>query len=89
MMRGLFPAHALTLDNLGTVFAHAERYGLSIYDAMIATSALHADCGRFGSEDMEDGIVLDSRPRVSTRFALRDITIHGASAHRERKVDVS
>ena len=35
----------------------AERYGLSINDAMIAASVLDADCDTLWSEDMQDGFV--------------------------------
>jgi predicted nucleic acid-binding protein len=31
---------------------------------MIAASALHADCDTLGSEDMQDGIMLDDRLRI-------------------------
>jgi hypothetical protein len=41
-------------------------YGLSIYDAMIAVAALHADCDTLSSKDIHDGIVLDDR----VHFAL-------------------
>jgi predicted nucleic acid-binding protein len=45
-----------------------ERYGLSICDAMIAASALHADCDRLWSEDMQDGVVFDGRIRIVNPF---------------------
>jgi len=51
-----------------TGLALAERYGLSIYDAMIASSALHADCDTLWSKDMQDGIVLDGRLRIVNPF---------------------
>ena len=44
LMRGLLPAWPVTIDVHETALGLAERYGLSIYDAMIAASALHADC---------------------------------------------
>jgi predicted nucleic acid-binding protein len=46
----------------------AERHNLSIYDAMIAASALHADCDTLWSEDMQHGLVLDGRLRVLSPF---------------------
>lgn len=45
-----------------------ERYGLAIYDAMIAASALLAGCGTLLSEDLQDGQVLDGRLTVSNPF---------------------
>ena len=59
MMRGLLPVQPLTINIHETGVGLAERYGLSIYDAMIAASALHADCDTIWSEDMQDGIVLE------------------------------
>jgi predicted nucleic acid-binding protein len=68
MMRGLLPVQPLTIDIHETGVGLAERYGLSIYDAMIAASALHADCDTLWSEDMRDGIVLDDRLRIVNPF---------------------
>ena len=62
--RGLLQAQPLTVDIHETGLALAERYGLSIYDAMIAASALHADCDTLWSEDMQDGMSLDDRVRI-------------------------
>ena len=68
MMRGLLPVQPLTIDIHETGVGLAERYGFSIYDAMIAASALHADCDTLWSEDMQDGIVLDDRLRIVNPF---------------------
>ena len=68
MLRGLLPVQPLTVEIHETGLAFAERYGLSIYDAMIAASALHADCDTLWSEDMQDGIVLDDRLRIVNPF---------------------
>jgi predicted nucleic acid-binding protein len=67
-MRSLLPVQALTIDVHETGLVLAERYGLSVYDAMIAASALHADCDTLWSEDMQDGLVLDGRLRVVNPF---------------------
>jgi predicted nucleic acid-binding protein len=61
----LFPA-AIDVHETGLVLA--ERYGLSIYDAMIAASALHADCDTLWAEDMQDGMALDDRIRIVNPF---------------------
>ena len=68
LVRSLLPVQPLTIDVHETGLALAERYGLSIYDAMIAASALHADCDTLWSEDMQDGIVLDDRLRIVNPF---------------------
>jgi predicted nucleic acid-binding protein len=64
MIRGLLPVQPLTIDIHEIGLALAERYGLSIYDAMIAASALHAHCHALWSEDMQDGLLLDDRLRI-------------------------
>ena len=38
----------------------AERYGISIYDAMIVASALVAGCETLHSEDLQDGQVIEN-----------------------------
>jgi predicted nucleic acid-binding protein len=68
VIRGLLPVQALTIDIHETGLTLAERYGLTIYDAMIASSALHADCDTLWSEDMQDGIVLADRLRIVNPF---------------------
>jgi predicted nucleic acid-binding protein len=49
--------------------ALAERYGLSIYDAMIVASALVAGCTTLWSEDMQDGLVVEGQLRIVNPFA--------------------
>lgn len=39
----------------------AERYGFSVYDAMIVASALGAGCARLYTEDMHDGLVVQNQ----------------------------
>src|SRR5882724_9779030 len=68
LMRGLLPVQPLTIGIHETGLALAERYGLSTWDAMIAASALHADCDTLWSEDMQDGIVLDGGLRIVNPF---------------------
>jgi len=68
MMRGLLSVQPLTIDVHETGLALAERYGLSTWDAMIAASALHADCDTLWSEDLQHGTVLDGRLRVVNPF---------------------
>jgi len=47
----------------------AERYGLSICDAMIAGAAMEAGCNILLSEDMQHGLTLDTRLRIVNPFA--------------------
>jgi predicted nucleic acid-binding protein len=71
LVRSVLAVEPLTIDVHETGFALAERYGLSIYDAMIAASALHADCDTLWTEDMQDGITLDDRVRITNPFRTR------------------
>jgi predicted nucleic acid-binding protein len=67
-VRALLAVEPMTSDGHDLGLAIAERYGLSIYDAMIAASALQADCDTLWSEDMHDGLVIENRLRVSNPF---------------------
>jgi predicted nucleic acid-binding protein len=68
MLRGLLTVHPLTVETHETGLRLAERYGLSIYDAMIAASALDAGCDTLWSEDMQHGLKLDERLRIINPF---------------------
>jgi predicted nucleic acid-binding protein len=48
----------------------AERYRLSIYDAMSAAAALGEGCDTLWSEDMQDGLVIDARVTVVNPFRV-------------------
>ncbi|HEV8679278.1 MAG TPA: PIN domain-containing protein [Stellaceae bacterium] len=67
-VRGLLPVQPVTIDVHETGLDLAERYGLSTYDAMIAASALQADCDTLWSEDMQHGMVLNDRLRIVNPF---------------------
>lgn len=68
MIRDLLAVEPVTLEVHETGLALAERYGLSVFDAMIAASASHADCDTLWSEDMQDGVRLGGRLRVANPF---------------------
>src|SRR5207237_2474543 len=68
LIRGLLPVEPLTIATHDTGLALTERYGLSTYDAMIAASALQADCDRLWSEDMQHDMLLDQRLRIIDPF---------------------
>jgi len=67
-MRGLLSVQPLTVDIHDAGLALAERYGLSIYDAMIVSAALSAQCDTLWSEDMQDGVVIEGRLRIANPF---------------------
>ncbi len=68
MLRGLLTVHPLTLEMHEAGLALAGRYRLSIYDAMIAASALDAGCDRLWSEDMQHGMILDGGLQIINPF---------------------
>jgi predicted nucleic acid-binding protein len=57
-----------------TVAAHqrgcwlAERYGFSVYDAMIVASALLAGCATLYTEDMQEGMLVDGQLTIRNPF---------------------
>jgi predicted nucleic acid-binding protein len=46
----------------------AERYRLSVYDALIVAAALLAECNTLISEDLQDGQILEGRLKVRNPF---------------------
>jgi len=67
-LRGLLTVEPISGAVHDTGLALAERHNLSIDDAMIAASALHAGCETLWSEDMQEGMVLDRRLRIANPF---------------------
>lgn len=59
----------LTLQTHERGLALASRYQLTVYDAMIAASALEAGCKTLASEDFSTGQRLDGRLTVRNPFA--------------------
>lgn len=59
----------LTLDTHLHGLALAERYGFSLYDAMISAAALQAGCDTLLSEDFQAGQVIDGRLKIVNPFA--------------------
>ncbi len=59
----------LTLQTHEVGRALAERYNLSVYDAIIAAAALIAGCTTLWSEDMHDGLLIESQLRIVSPFA--------------------
>jgi predicted nucleic acid-binding protein len=64
----LLRVHSVTTEVHESGLTLAERYNLSVYDAMIAASALAAECETLWSEDMQHGMVIDSRLRIVNPF---------------------
>lgn len=47
--------------------AFGERYGFSVYDAMIVSAALTSGCERFYTEDLQHGQLIEGRLLISTQ----------------------
>jgi len=68
-VRILFPSPvAITVDTHETALKIAQHYGFGIFDALIASSALEADCSTLYSEDLQDGQILDGLLTVRNPF---------------------
>lgn len=67
-LRGLLTVHPITVETHDAGLRIAERYSLSIYDSMIAASALDAGCDTLWSEDMQHGMKLDEGLRIVNPF---------------------
>jgi predicted nucleic acid-binding protein len=60
----------LTLQTHESGLMVAERYGFSLYDAMIVAAALQAGCGTLWTEDLQAGQVIEGRLTVRNPFAV-------------------
>jgi predicted nucleic acid-binding protein len=58
-IRAVCEVTPMTIETHERALRLAERYGLSIYDSLIVSAALLADCTTLYSEDMQDGQVID------------------------------
>jgi predicted nucleic acid-binding protein len=70
MLRDLLTVRPITRETHEAGLALAERYKFSTYDAMIAASAIEAECDTLWSEDVQDGMALDEGLRIVNPFRL-------------------
>jgi predicted nucleic acid-binding protein len=70
ILRDVLTVHPMTIEVHETGLALAERYGFSIYDAMIAASALHAGCDTLWSEDMQHGMKIGEGLQILNPFLV-------------------
>lgn len=68
-IQSLCPVEDLTIQTHQVGRALAEKYQLSVYDAMIVSAALIAGCTTLWTEDMHDGLLVEDRLRVVNPFA--------------------
>jgi predicted nucleic acid-binding protein len=68
-VRILFPAPvAITVDTHIAALKIAQEYGFGIYDALVLSSALDANCSTLYSEDLQDGQLIDRRLTIRNPF---------------------
>jgi len=58
----------ISLDTYRGAVAIAEKYGYSIYDALIASAALEAGCKTLYSEDLQDGQIINRQLTIRNPF---------------------
>ena len=58
----------LTAETHDIGAALGERYGISVYDAMIVAAALLSGCDRLYTEDVQDGLLVEGRLRIVNPF---------------------
>ena len=68
-VRAVCRVEPMTVETHERALHIAERYGLSIYDALIVSAALLAGCKTLYSEDMQDGQLLDRQLTIRNPFA--------------------
>ncbi len=68
-VRAVCDVQALTLETHEQALKLAERYGLSVCDALIVSAALLAGCKTLWSEDMQDGQVINRKLTIRNPFA--------------------
>ena len=78
LIRSLCSIGPVTIETHDLGIHKAERYKLSVYDAMIVAAALLVGCDTLYSEDMQDGLLIDNQLRICNPF-----TIHRSSEGKE------
>jgi predicted nucleic acid-binding protein len=67
-LRAVCAVEPLTIETHNTGRHLAERYGLSVYDAMIVSAGMLAGCDRLYSEDMQHGLLMEGQLRICNPF---------------------
>ena len=67
-VRAVCTVESVTIETHERALRIAERYGISIYDALIVSAALLANCKTLHSEDMQDGQVIERQLTIRNPF---------------------
>lgn len=70
-IRAVCAVESVTIETHERALRVAERYGLSIYDALIVSSALLAGCKTLHSEDLQDGQIIERQLTIRNPFEPR------------------
>lgn len=68
-IRAVCTVEPITVETHERALRIADRYGMSIYDALIVSAALLAGCETLHSVDMQDGQVIDRKLTIRNPFA--------------------
>jgi predicted nucleic acid-binding protein len=68
LLRPLFSIEPLTIETHDRGVIIAERYKISVYDAMIVAAALLGGCETLYSEDMQDGLLIENQLHICNPF---------------------
>ena len=61
-------AAPLTVDDHDHAVEFMVRYGFSLYDSVVAASALHADCDVLFTEDLHHGQLIEQQLSIINPF---------------------
>jgi predicted nucleic acid-binding protein len=67
-IRAVCAVEPVTIETHDRALRIAEGYGISIYDALIVSAALLANCNTLHSEDMQDGQVIERQLTIRNPF---------------------
>lgn len=67
-VRAVCAVEPVTIETHERALRLAERHGISIYDALIVSAALLANCKTLHSEDMQDGQVIERQLTIRNPF---------------------
>ena len=67
-VRAVCAVEPVTIETHERALRLAERYGISIYEALIVSAALLANCKTLHSEDMQDGQVIERQLTIRNPF---------------------
>ena len=69
VVRSLLEIQPITIETHEQGLKVAEKYGFSLYDAMIVSSALLSNCTVLYSEDLQDGQLVESSLGIINPFS--------------------